>query len=92
MKAKQWGIYYCASFTRKENETIFGIFERTNLVRHKEEHYCTASYYEPVQMDLTSAIYICMDHFSSIKSEEYKKLIISGSTTLEPYRWEPICE
>lgn len=92
MKAKQWGIYYSAYYTRIEPVTIFGIFEKKNLVRQEEDHYCTASYYDPVEMDLTSALHICMDHFSSIKSEEYKKLILTGSCTLNPYRWEPICE
>lgn len=90
MKSKKWIIKYKAYFTRKETETILGFFERTNLVRHTEEHYCTVSYEEPVEMNSTSALYDCMDHFSSIKTEEEKSVIVSGSTTLGSFEWKPL--
>lgn len=89
MKARAWCIYYRAHYT-KVNTTFFLGFERTELVGVTETLQCAYSQENPFEMDLTVAIELCKDHFSSIKTREEKQLIRSGSATINPYDWHPI--
>lgn len=86
MKSKGWRICYKANF-KKVEKSSFLFFNTTNVVNCSESYECTEWFREPVEMYLELALDICQQHF--VKVGDIKD-IIPGSTTLNPYSWNPI--